>query len=123
MNQAAGVFPVQRLPHFRSLVLVNVSMAPEIEKEVLPTPELNLNRIGQIIPLVIEMNCAVTVVNFLAPAQINHTKAVWKHIRIFLKPQPESQNIIKALLKSAPGAKGFLVLSEDGVLAFEAGTD
>ena len=82
-------------------------MAPEIEKEVLPTPELNFNRIGQIVPLVIEMNCAVTVIDFLSPAQINHTKVVWKSVRIFLKPQPESQNIIYALLESAPQCESF----------------
>lgn len=59
------------------------------------------------------MDRAVTVVNFLAPAQIDHTKVVWKCIRIFFKSQPESQNIIKALLESAPGAKDFLVFSEE----------
>lgn len=64
-------------------------MAPEIEKEVLPTPELNLNRIGRIIPLVIVMDRAVTNISFLVPMQTERAKIV----RIFLKPQAKSLKI------------------------------
>lgn len=98
-------------------------MAPEIKKIVLPTPQLDLNWISQIVPLVIEMDRAVAIVNSLAPAQINYTKIVWKCVRVFLEPQAKSQNVVEALLEPASGAEGFLVFSENGVLAFEVGTN
>ncbi len=98
-------------------------MAPEIEKIILPAPELNLNRTGQIVPLVIEKDRAVTVVNFLALAQVDHTKIVRKDVGIFLESKPESQDAVEALLESASGAECFLVFSEDGAFAFETGTN
>ena len=98
-------------------------MAPEIEKVILPAPELNFNRIGQIIPLVIEMDRTIAVVDLLALAQVDNTEIVRECVWIFLKTQPKSQNVVEALLEPASSEEGFLVLSEDGVLAFEAGTD
>lgn len=43
-------------------------MASEVEKIVLPAPQLNLNRIGQIISLVIEMDYAIAVIDPFALA-------------------------------------------------------
>lgn len=94
-------------------------MTPEIKKIVLPTPELNLNRVGQIVPLVIKMDCAIAVVYPLSSLQIDNTEIVRECVWIFLKPQPKSQDIVKALLEPASGAECFLVFSENGIFALK----
>ena len=63
------------------------------------------------------MDCAVAVIASFAPAQINYTKIVRKCVGIFLKLQPESQNVVKALLDPASNTECFLVFPEDGILA------
>ena len=98
-------------------------MTPQIEDIVSAAPELYLNRISQIVPLIIEMDCAIAIVDFLAMAQVDHTEIVWIHGWIFFKPQPESQNIIETLLEPSSSSKGFLIFSENRILAFETGTN
>lgn len=97
--------------------------APEIEKVVLSVPQLHRNRIGQIVPPVIEVDCTVAVVDSFAAAQIDYPEIVGKCVRVFLEPQAESQNIIEALLEFTSSAEGFLLFPADGVFALEAGAD
>ena len=123
VNLTTRIFPIQPLAYFRCLIFVNITMAPQIERVVPAAPQLYLNRIGQVVPLIIEVDCTIAIVDFLALSQIHHTEIIWILSWIFFKPQPESQNIVKALLKSPAGSEGFLILPKDRILAFETGAD
>lgn len=65
------------------------------------------------------MDCAIAVINLLAQTQIDHSKIVGKCVRIFLKPQMKSQDVVEALLKSSICSQSFLIFANNGVFALK----
>ncbi len=51
-------------------------MAPDIKREISAAPKLYLNRIGQVIPLITEMNGPIAIIDLFALAQIYNSKIV-----------------------------------------------
>lgn len=66
------------------------------------------------------MNGTVSVIDLFSPAKVNDPVMVGKNRGVFFKPKAEAKNIVKALLESSPKPKGFLILSQDGIITFES---
>ena len=59
-------------------------MTPYIESIIFSAPKLYFDGIGQVISLIIQMDCPVAVINFFSAAQIYYTKMAWIFLRIIM---------------------------------------
>jgi hypothetical protein len=96
-------------------------MTPNVKAKVSATPKLNLYRVRPAIPLIVQMNRTVSIVNLFSLSQIYNSKVIGKFRRIFVELQPKPKNIVKALFESAPGSENLLMFPKDRVITLETG--
>lgn len=105
-----SIFHIELSTNLGTFVLIDILMAPEVEVIIFTTPQLYFYRIGQIIPLIIEMNRTVSIIYLFSVSQIDHTKIVWVAFRILIKAKSKTKHIIKTLLKATVVGNCFLIL-------------
>ena len=112
---------MQRPAHLGGMIFVHVPVAPDVELIVLAAPELELDGIGAVVPLIVQVDGPISVICLFSLSQVYHSEIVRKFVWIRLQMQAEPQDIVTALPEPAVGAQRLLVFSPDGVVAFESG--
>ena len=112
---------MQRPAHLGGMIFVHIPVAPDVELIVLAAPELKLDGIEAVVPLIVQVDGPVSVVRLLALSQVYHPEIVGKFVWIRLQMQAEPQDIVAAQPEAAAGAQRLFIFSPDGIVAFEAG--